>query len=73
MADKIGLEITPGTEFAAAYQETLTYGGKVFLGDRSVDITLQVRALGGLLSVASCRWPLIGGGWASCRCWLGLP
>eukprot|EP00041_Stephanoeca_diplocostata_P011369 m.187570 g.187570 ORF g.187570 m.187570 type:complete len:339 (+) comp18506_c0_seq8:291-1307(+) len=41
MAEKIGLEITPGTEFAAAFQEAVKYGGKVALGDRDVAITLN--------------------------------
>eukprot|EP00040_Diaphanoeca_grandis_P018386 m.96718 g.96718 ORF g.96718 m.96718 type:complete len:326 (-) comp26918_c2_seq1:44-1021(-) len=41
MADKIGLEITPGTEFAAAYQEARKYQGIVALGDREIHITLK--------------------------------
>lgn len=47
-AEQIGLEITPGTEFAAAAQEAASYGGRTVLGDRDVNVTLKRswRALG---------------------------
>ncbi|KAL1216969.1 hypothetical protein V5N11_013896 [Cardamine amara subsp. amara] len=35
------LEVFPGTEFRVAYEEAIKYGGKVILGDRPVEITLQ--------------------------------
>lgn len=35
------LEVVPGAEFRAAYEEAVKYGGKVLLGDRPVQITLQ--------------------------------
>jgi len=40
MAESLGIEITPGTEFAAAAQEAFKYGGLVILGDRDVNVTL---------------------------------
>ncbi|KFK31131.1 hypothetical protein AALP_AA6G071900 [Arabis alpina] len=35
------LEVFPGAEFRVAYEEANKYGGKVILGDRPVQITLQ--------------------------------
>ncbi|PIN14931.1 hypothetical protein CDL12_12441 [Handroanthus impetiginosus] len=35
------LEVLPGAEFRVAYEEAVKYGGKVVLGDRPVQITLQ--------------------------------
>ncbi|KAH6764677.1 TraB family protein, partial [Perilla frutescens var. frutescens] len=35
------LEVVPGAEFRVAYEEAVKYGGKVILGDRPVQITLQ--------------------------------
>lgn len=32
------LEIFPGSEFRVAYEEAMTYGGKVVLGDRPVNV-----------------------------------
>uniref|UniRef100_A0A0D6QV94 TraB family protein n=1 Tax=Araucaria cunninghamii TaxID=56994 RepID=A0A0D6QV94_ARACU len=39
VADK--LEVFPGTEFRIAYEEAMSYGAKVILGDRPVQITLR--------------------------------
>ncbi|KAH9318722.1 hypothetical protein KI387_020491, partial [Taxus chinensis] len=39
VADK--LEVFPGAEFRTAYEEAVTYGAKVILGDRPVQITLR--------------------------------
>uniref|UniRef100_A0A0D3B4I7 TraB family protein n=1 Tax=Brassica oleracea var. oleracea TaxID=109376 RepID=A0A0D3B4I7_BRAOL len=35
------LDVLPGAEFRVAYEEAHTYGGKVILGDRPVQITLK--------------------------------
>ncbi|KAK8968055.1 hypothetical protein KSP40_PGU016830 [Platanthera guangdongensis] len=35
------LEVFPGAEFRVAYEETMSYGGRVVLGDRPVNITLR--------------------------------
>ncbi|ANM62998.1 TraB family protein [Arabidopsis thaliana] len=35
------LEVFPGAEFRVGFEEANKYGGRVFLGDRSVQITLQ--------------------------------
>ncbi|XP_042384361.1 traB domain-containing protein-like [Zingiber officinale] len=35
------LEVLPGAEFRVAYEEAMSYGGKVILGDRPVHITLK--------------------------------
>lgn len=35
------LEVFPGSEFRIAYEEAMSYGAKVILGDRPVQITLQ--------------------------------
>ncbi|WVZ99105.1 hypothetical protein U9M48_044453 [Paspalum notatum var. saurae] len=35
------LEVLPGAEFRAAFEEAMSYGGKVILGDRPVQITLR--------------------------------
>lgn len=35
------LETLPGSEFRVAFQEAMSYGAKVILGDRPVDITLR--------------------------------
>ncbi|CAL4901498.1 unnamed protein product [Urochloa decumbens] len=35
------LEVLPGAEFRVAYEEAMSYGGKVILGDRPVQITLR--------------------------------
>ncbi|XP_073155709.1 uncharacterized protein [Henckelia pumila] len=35
------LEVFPGAEFRVAYEEAKKYGGKVILGDRSVQVTLR--------------------------------
>eukprot|EP00039_Didymoeca_costata_P027195 m.17722 g.17722 ORF g.17722 m.17722 type:complete len:326 (-) comp6092_c0_seq1:113-1090(-) len=40
MAETLGIDITPGTEFAAAAQEAKQYGGMLVLGDRDVNVTL---------------------------------
>ncbi|XP_058092382.1 uncharacterized protein LOC131238804 [Magnolia sinica] len=39
VADK--LEVLPGSEFRVAFEEAMTYGAKVILGDRPVQITLR--------------------------------
>ncbi|CAD6271685.1 unnamed protein product [Miscanthus lutarioriparius] len=35
------LEVLPGAEFRVAFEEAMSYGGKVILGDRPVQITLR--------------------------------
>lgn len=35
------LEVLPGAEFRVAFEEAMSYGGKVLLGDRPVQITLR--------------------------------
>ena len=35
------LDVLPGAEFRVAFEEAMTYGGKVILGDRPVQITLR--------------------------------
>ncbi|CAD5190316.1 unnamed protein product [Musa acuminata subsp. malaccensis] len=35
------LEVFPGSEFRVAFEEAMSYGGKVILGDRPVQITLR--------------------------------
>ncbi|OAY64863.1 Uncharacterized protein ACMD2_13949 [Ananas comosus] len=35
------LEVLPGSEFRVAFEEAMSYGGKVILGDRPVHITLR--------------------------------
>ncbi|KAK3135172.1 hypothetical protein QOZ80_5BG0415430 [Eleusine coracana subsp. coracana] len=35
------LEVLPGAEFRVAFEEAISYGGKVILGDRPVQITLR--------------------------------
>ncbi|PKU69616.1 traB domain-containing protein isoform X1 [Dendrobium catenatum] len=35
------LEVFPGAEFRVAYEEAISYGARVFLGDRPVNITLR--------------------------------
>ncbi|XP_073006138.1 uncharacterized protein [Typha latifolia] len=35
------LEVLPGSEFRVAYEEAMSYGAKVILGDRPVQITLR--------------------------------
>lgn len=36
LAAEMGIEMSPGTEFAAAAQEAFQYGGQIILGDRYV-------------------------------------
>ncbi|KAJ6819647.1 traB domain-containing protein [Iris pallida] len=35
------LEVIPGAEFRVAFEEAQSYGGKVMLGDRPIDVTLR--------------------------------
>ncbi|XP_042478452.1 traB domain-containing protein-like isoform X2 [Macadamia integrifolia] len=35
------LEVFPGSEFRVAYEEAMQYGGKVILGDRPAQVTIQ--------------------------------
>ncbi|VAH08916.1 unnamed protein product [Triticum turgidum subsp. durum] len=43
LASKVAsqLDVLPGAEFRVAFEEAMTYGGKVILGDRPVQITLR--------------------------------
>lgn len=48
------LEVFPGAEFRVAYEEAKKYGGRVILGDRSVQVSFF------MLEVLSNMLPVIG-------------